>query len=372
MESKFENEDRIEIVKMEEGLGYGSSLAVPSVQEIVRNEPMNVPERYVRETKERPLISSQILPLSARIPIINLSRLANGDDHERLKLHIACKEWGFFQLIGHGIPKEVLCGMKEAVEAFFRLPLTEKKKYAMMVNDLQGYGQSYVVSGEQKLDWNDLIFLMVSPISTRNMKYWPTALQGFKEAVEDYSSYIVNVTNEIFGHLSILMGMKREGLKELHGEIMKHGMRMNYYPTCSKPELVLGVSPHSDASSITLLLQDDDITGLQVRHMDVWVPVEPLANALVVNIGDALEGWSNGVYKSVEHRAVTNSEKSRISVANFVIPDNEVDIGPVETMVNEKCKPKLYKNMKYIEYLRYTLAREMDGKSNLEYLRLDV
>ena len=58
---------------------------------------------------------------------------------------------------------------------------------------------------------------------------------------------------------------------------------MNYYPNCSRPELVLGVSPHSDASSITLLIQDDDITGLQIRHEEGWVPVKPIPNAIVIN-----------------------------------------------------------------------------------------
>lgn len=54
--------------------------------------------------------------------------------------------------------------------------------------------------------------------------------------------------------------MGRESLKDIHG-VKKLGIRMNYYPSCAKPDLVLGVSPHSDASSLTLLLQDDEITG---------------------------------------------------------------------------------------------------------------
>lgn len=97
------------------------------------------------------------------------------------------------------------------------------------------------------------------------------------------------MANEIFANLSLLMGMEREGLKDLHGE-MKQAMRMNYYPICARPDLVLGVSPHSDGSSITLLLQDDDeINGLQIKHKGCWVPVKLLPNAIVVNLGDALE-----------------------------------------------------------------------------------
>lgn len=109
-----------------------------------------------------------------------------------------------------------------------------------------------------------------------------------REAVEEYAAEIERMTKEIFTNLSLLMGVERGFLEQMHGE-MKQAIRMNYYPTCSRPDLVLGISPHSDSDSITLLLQDDDITGLQIKHDGTWVPVKPIPNAIVVNIGDALE-----------------------------------------------------------------------------------
>lgn len=86
----------------------------------------------------------------------------------------------FLQITNHGMAKEVLHKMKTAVAAFFELPLQEKKKYAMAANDLQGYGQAYVVSEEQKLDWNDIIFLITLPTEKRNFKFWPVTSPGFK------------------------------------------------------------------------------------------------------------------------------------------------------------------------------------------------
>lgn len=86
---------------------------------------------------------------------------------------------------------KVLDGMKAAVAAFFDLSLEEKKRYAMPENDLQGYGQAYVVSEQQKLDWGDLIFLMTRPIEDRNMKYWPTAVPGFKYVTPSVLSFCV-------------------------------------------------------------------------------------------------------------------------------------------------------------------------------------
>ena len=113
-----------------------------------------------------------------------------------------------------------------------------------------------------------------------------------REAIEEYSAELKRVTEEIMANLSVLMGMDKNGLKMLH-QVTKQAMRMNYYPPCPQPELVLGVSPHSDGGSITLLLQDDETTGLQIKHKGGWLPVKPIPNALVVNVGDVIEVFIN-------------------------------------------------------------------------------
>ncbi|KAG6760195.1 hypothetical protein POTOM_036698 [Populus tomentosa] len=355
----------------DEVLGWGKSLPVPSVQEMVRKDSRCVPERYIQEHKDRP-IEPEMCPNSSEIPVINFSLLVNGDEDERRKLDLACKEWGFFQITNHDVSEEVIKQMKAAVAAFFELPLEEKRNYAMAANDIHGYGQGFVVSEHQKLDWCDLMFLVTSPPKYKKMKYWPVTIPGFKEAVEQYSAEILKLTEDIFANMSLLMGMDKDALKRLHGAMMKQGIRMNYYPACSRPELVLGVGPHSDASSITFLLQDDDITGLQIRHEEGWVPVKPIPNAIVVNIGDVIESWSNGVYKSIEHRAVTSVTAARMSIATFVIPDDDVELGPVETMVDDYNRPVMYKSIKYGDYLRYTFSKKMDGKANTELLKVGL
>ncbi|KAJ6325219.1 hypothetical protein OIU76_012326 [Salix suchowensis] len=338
----------------DEVLGWGKSLSVPSVQEMVREDSQCVPERYIQEHKDRP-VENEMCPTSSEIPVINFSLLVNGDEDERKKLHIACKEWGFFQLkrmkscleflcalehsweyfflfflqiTNHDVSEEVIKQMKAAVAAFFELPWEEKRKYAMVANDIHGYGQGYVVSEHQKLDWCNMMFLLTFPPKYKKMKFWPVMVPGFKDA-----------------------------LKRLHGEMMKQGIRMNYYPNCSRPELVLG---------------DDDITGLQIRHEEEWVPVKPIPNAIVMNIGDVIEGRSNGVYKSIEHRAVKNVTAARMSIATFVIPDDDVELGPVETMVDDYNRPKMYKAIKYVDYLRHTLSKKMDGKATAEFLKVEI
>ncbi|EOY18068.1 2-oxoglutarate (2OG) and Fe(II)-dependent oxygenase superfamily protein, putative [Theobroma cacao] len=185
--------------------------------------------------------------------------------------------------------------MKAAVAAFFELSPEEKKKYATPENDIQGYGQAYVVSDEQKLDWCDIVLLITLPPEIRNLKFWPDSLPG-RQWIS--TREVQKVADEICANISLLMGMAGEGLKRFYGKT-KQAMRMNYYPPCSRPDLVVGISPHSDSDIITLLLQDDDIPGLQIKHKHRWFLVKPIPNAIVVNVGHVMEILSNGMYRSI-------------------------------------------------------------------------
>lgn len=106
-----------------------------------------------------------------------------------------------------------------------------------------------------------------------------------RDILEKYSSEIRRIGKELIGSISLNMGLDSNTLLGLHNEL-NQTIRLNYYPPCAKPDQVLGFSPHSDVSTITILFQDEDITGLDLRHNGQWVPVKPIPNALVVNVGD--------------------------------------------------------------------------------------
>ena len=109
-----------------------------------------------------------------------------------------------------------------------------------------------------------------------------------REKIEAYSNEVKRVGEELLCSLSLIMGMDKDTLLGQHKELVQ-ALRVNYYPTCSIPDQVLGISPHSDTSILTIVLQDDDVIGLQVKQNGEWVPVKPIPNALVVNIGDVIE-----------------------------------------------------------------------------------
>ncbi|KAE8678491.1 S-norcoclaurine synthase 1 [Hibiscus syriacus] len=155
--------------------GFGGSLPVENVQSLATKNLKDIPSRYIREEVEFDIVS---IDESFRIPVIDMSKL--GHDDEQQKLHLACKNWGFFQLINHGVGDEVIEKMKMDIQEFFKLPLHEKLACAQIPNDIEGYGQAFVVSEDQKLDWGDMLFLLPLPVPLRNMRLWPTTPPSFR------------------------------------------------------------------------------------------------------------------------------------------------------------------------------------------------
>lgn len=84
------------------------------------------------------------------------------------------------QLINHGVPEKVTEKMKIDIEEFFQLPLEKKKAYSQLPNNIEGYGQAFVVSEDQKLDWGDMFFLISLPVPLRNMRFWPSHPTAFR------------------------------------------------------------------------------------------------------------------------------------------------------------------------------------------------
>ena len=66
------------------------------------------------------------------------------------------------------------------MEDFFKLLLQQKTAYAQLPNDVEGYGQIFVVSEDQKIDWGDMLFLRALPVSQRNMRFWPMTPTSFR------------------------------------------------------------------------------------------------------------------------------------------------------------------------------------------------
>ncbi|KAM7531887.1 hypothetical protein LguiB_035297 [Lonicera macranthoides] len=360
------------------------------VQEMVNMDPSFIPHKYLRSEEERAKDIVDIsLKYSSQIPILDLALLFNGDKGELEKLDKACAEWGFFQgspvvgdserwreggVLREGAATVAGCAPRGRGDGGGVSSERERRRWRDVFRegetrvgekDVLFYLSLWGKMRRQKLDWSDSIMYRLYPSHLRKPELWPAKPPSFKDAVETYSAEVRKVAGKLFCSLSFVMGMEKEGLLELQKEL-QISMRVNYYPTCSSPDKVLGLSPHSDPSSITILMQNNDTVGLQIRHDGGWVPIKPAPNSLIINVGDVLEIWNNGKYKSIEHRAVTSETNTRISFGAFVSPNIDVEIEPLKEMLSMQQKPAKYKKIKYGDYLTYALRQKMDGKVHIE------
>ncbi|KAF8391140.1 hypothetical protein HHK36_023441 [Tetracentron sinense] len=347
----------------------GSSITVPSVQELVKDPEIGVPPRYVRSDQDPPIVSDTNLVLD--VPVIDMERLvaAESMDLELARLHSACQGWGFFQLVNHGVSSLLVEKVRLEIQDFFKLPMEEKKKFWQEAGDVEGFGQAFVVSEEQKLDWGDLFLMTMLPPYLRKPHLFPKLPLPFRETMEAYSSELKNLAMKILEKMAKALKMEDEEMRELFEDGMQ-AMRMNYYPPCPQPELVIGLTPHSDGVALTILLQLNEMEGLQIRKDGRWIPIKPLPDAFIVNIGDILEIVSNGAYRSIEHRATVNSVKERLSIATFLSPNLDGEMGPSPSLITPHS-PALFRRVGVEEYFKGLFTRELNSKSYLDVVRIE-
>ncbi|TVU21264.1 hypothetical protein EJB05_30891, partial [Eragrostis curvula] len=401
--SNLSNDDRQESTPMAQAIAAGH-LPVPNVQALAQTcngSSEQVPERYIR-TQEA---TAEEVVAGRAIPVVDLSKLLDPQwsEDELAKLGCAC-QMGFFQLINHGVPDEVVHNVRRDIAKFFKLPLEAKKEYAQVPESggLQGYGQAFVFSETQKLDWSDMLYLVLRPMESRDMRFWPAQPPSFRNSVDRYSAESAKVVSSLLRFMAADMGVEPERLLELfRGQ--PQTMRVTYYPPCRQASKVLGLSPHTDACALTLLLHVNDVQGLQIRSNDgKWLNVEPMDGALVVSVGDLLEAsksplfesdlpvnselcllstyvlnlderlliLSNGRYKSVEHRAVVHPNRERIAAALFHQVHPTTTVGPLPELV-ERGGVSRYRSVSHADFLKHFFSSKFDGrKSHLDHYRI--
>ncbi|XP_039135353.1 2'-deoxymugineic-acid 2'-dioxygenase-like isoform X4 [Dioscorea cayenensis subsp. rotundata] len=270
----------------------------------------SLPESYILPVDKRP-----DLIINKAIPVIDLA----AHNHEQTAMQIlqAGKEYGFFQVVNHGIEEEVIREMLKISKEFFQLPIEEKAVY--FSEDANKYPRLHTST---------------THVNKLEKKFWR---DYFREIAPKYSKVARELGLKILKFIA--QGLKLDD-NYFNGEVSDTSIvNINFYPQCPDPSLALGLISHCDPNLITVLLPDDQVNGLQVLHHGDWIAVDPIPNAFVINVGHQLEFITNGLLKSVEHRAVTSSTMSRISIATFIYPSSECVIGPAKQLIDEKNGP---------------------------------
>ncbi|CAA7397652.1 unnamed protein product [Spirodela intermedia] len=305
----------------------------------------------------------------ADIPIVDLLRLPHYDD-ETAKLRSAIATWGAFQAAGHGISFSLLEDVRSVGRRFFELPPEEKLRCSSKSKGFgEGYGRDQVKA--QTLDWSDRILLKVYPEDQRSLELWPRNPTSFSQTLHEYVAKVNTVAQLIIEAMARSIGLDETHFIAQLGEEREIYCRFSYYPPCQRPDLVLGLKPHSDNSAITMILQDGDVEGLELLSEDGgWVSVPSNPDVLLVVVGDLMEIMSNGSFKSPVHRVVINSNKDRISASLFFAMKPEKLIGPAEGLLKEEGKQRLYRDLIVKDYLDAHLNAFEEGKQAINWARV--
>ncbi|KAH7855612.1 hypothetical protein Vadar_026748 [Vaccinium darrowii] len=384
---KEEEEQRLEIKKYQKG-----------VKHLCETGITKLPTKYILPVSDRPTNGDRNAEdYGIKLPVIDFAQLMQGSSRPQVlqSLTKACEEYGFFQLVNHGIESDVTLNMIEASKRFFNLPFEGRAKY--MSADMRApvrYGTSFNQNIDGVFSWRDFLKLNCHPLPDV-LPFWPSSPADLREAAVTYSKEVKFLYLMMMEAILETLGLtkpaaaaaaaqsdKNNNNNNIHDEddeeianswkeMFEDGsqlMVVNCYPACPEPDLTLGMPPHSDYGSLTLLLQDE-VKGLQIQHQGRWVTVEPIPNSFVVNVGDHLEIFSNGRYKSVVHRVLVNSVKSRISVASLHSrPINSV-IRPSPKLINE-ANPRRYMDTDFPTFLDYIISCEHKTKNFLESRKL--
>ncbi|MGI9372165.1 MAG: isopenicillin N synthase family dioxygenase [Hyphomicrobiales bacterium] len=307
----------------------------------------------------------------SEIPIIDGSALGSQDTNE---LDILAQAFfdaystsGFGCIINHGVDDALTKGVFEASARFHALPDVEKLEIEL--NHLhRGYipintstdvnskladvkkpnqSASFMMMREDGPEAPDV----VAGAYLAGPNQWPE-LEGFREAVTAYNDALCSLGRQLVNVVAASIGADVDLLAPAF-ERPTTWLRMLHYPSVpqSSPDDLFGSAPHCDFGFLTILAQDD-IGGLQVQNpAGEWIDVPVIPGAFVVNVGDMLHRWSNGMLKSTPHRVINRSGRERYSCPFFFDPNVASNITPLECCVTLD-NPARFESINFGDFLR--------------------
>ncbi|KAG9442328.1 hypothetical protein H6P81_018182 [Aristolochia fimbriata] len=270
------------------------------------------------------------------LPVVDL---AAGEEAEtRAEIARAAAEWGFFQVVNHGIGRELLEAVRAEQAKLFGLPFEEKLRCELL-KDSYRWGTPTATSLAE-FSWSEAFHVPLAAVSDENVSA-DGEHASFRAVMERFAAAVTRLGRRLTGVLAESLGRTRRFFDENCTERTCF-LRLNRYPPCPVSPEVFGLVPHTDSDFLTILYQDE-VGGLQLMKDSRWVSVKPNPEALIINIGDLFQAWSNGVYKSVEHKVMVNAVKDRYSVAFFLCPS-------YDTMIESSEEPSIYRKFTFGQY----------------------
>ncbi|KAJ0961917.1 hypothetical protein J5N97_029745 [Dioscorea zingiberensis] len=285
-----------------------------------------------------------------KLPLIDL---ASPDRAATAKsIRQACADHGFFYVVNHGIEESFLQQVFHESRKFFALPQDEKMKLESKT-DNRGYSPllSHTLDSSSQVtgDLHEGIFLTCAKVrySYFNANQWPEEelLPCWRTTMESYYEKMLAVGKNLISLMALALGLDDlffEKIGAMH-ETLAYIRLLHYPGKTLDASSRLGASPHSDFGMATLLLTDG-VPGLQIcrdkdRHPQLWEDVPHVAGALIFNVGDLLERWTNCLFRSTMHRVLA-TEQERYSIAFFINGDPDCMVECLESCCSKENPPR--------------------------------
>jgi isopenicillin N synthase-like dioxygenase len=279
----------------------------------------------------------------SHIPIIDVSELVAGGPSQWAvaeRLGAACRECGFFYVVGHGVDGALQARLRDLSREFFAQDLETKLRIRMALGGKAWRGYFRVgdelTSGQPdqkeglyfgaELPADDPRVVAGTPLHGPNL--FPEKPEGLREAVLDYMAALSTLGHRLMAGLAISLGLEESYFADRGTGEPLTLFRIFNYPPPADPAL-WGVGEHTDYGLLTILLQDD-AGGLEVKSRSRWVPAPPVPGSFVCNIGDMLDRMTGGLYRSTPHRVHNPAPRDRISFPFFFDPNFFAPVRPID------------------------------------------
>ncbi len=314
-----------------------------------------------------------------RLPLIELGDARSPGSREAeavaAALRDACVNVGFFYLAGHGVPQALLDGQLEWTRRLFALPPSIRQQVAMRNSRVRrGFEPiaTQVLDAGTPPDLKESFYLgrelgadhpyVRAGLAGYGANQWPDGIPGFREQMEAYLAELAALSVDMMRILARSLELPRRYFDAMMREPMPV-LRLIHYPPHPVDARAnqLGAGAHTDWGALTFLLQDGS-GGLEVQNIaGEWVAAPPVASTFVVNLGDMVERWTNGLYRSTMHRVLNRaSGRSRYSVPYFSNPDFNARVECLPTCTDAAHPPR---------YAPCTAGQHLKESFELSYAR---
>ena len=264
----------------------------------------------------------------------------------------ACRENGFFYIVGHGISDDLQRRLDVLSREFFAQPVAVKERIGMSLGGRAWRGYFRVgdelTSGKpdqkeglyfgQELPRDHLLVQSGVPLHGPNL--FPDEPVGLRETVLEYMAALTALGHRLMAGIALGLGLEEAYFAD-NGTLDPLVLfRVFSYPPAQHVDL-WGVGEHTDYGLLTILLQDD-IGGLEVKSGSNWISAPPIPGSFICNIGDMLDRMTRGIYRSTPHRVRNRAPRPRLSFPfffdpNFFAPVRPIDLPSGETAPDDRA-----------------------------------